>query len=417
MDGETFGQTLRRLRRERGLSLRNLQALARYDFTYLGQVERGEKPGSLDLATTCDRSLGLNGQLVALYRRSNNPVSGPTDVEDNMRRREALKTIVVAPLSVTPLAAFSLPGTAEAASSAPNELIRSLESQAEFYRGLYHTAASPTDLLRMVCDHLNRSVELLRSGLPTSGRIRVLRNRSEIGTLAGRLAFFDLHDTVAARGYYGMAYEAASQASDNALAAAALGHLAFVPAGEGNPAAALDYLSGAVDHADRTDNPILLSWIHAIEAEFLATVDNAASLRALEDAESYLDVSYGDPVPPWFDYYSADRLEGFRGYTLLKTGNVAEARASLSTALKGLAPTAFKQRAVFLTDIASTYVTNGASDVEHACAVATEGVTSVAVTGYATARDRLRQFRTQLRPWDDTSVVRSLDERLAELTA
>jgi transcriptional regulator with XRE-family HTH domain len=63
-----FGLELRRRRRARGLSLRALQGLVRYDFTYLGQVERGEKPGSVALAATCDVALDAQGRLLALFR-------------------------------------------------------------------------------------------------------------------------------------------------------------------------------------------------------------------------------------------------------------------------------------------------------------------------------------------------------------
>ena len=258
MSGETFGQALRRLRQEHGLSLRRLQALARYDFTYLGQVERGEKPGSIELAITCDRALGLAGELIEIYRRSSTAPARFTDEEDDMHRRAAMKALASTPL----VFAVGAGGHVEA------EIAR-LERNSEIYRHLYHGANSPADLLGLVRDHLDTTVDLLRRLPDGPSRIRVLRNRSEIGTLAGRLAFFDLDNSTQARGFYGLAHEAATQADDHALAAAALGHLAFVPAREGNIAAAVDYLCGAADHARRTDAAALRSWVAAVEAELL----------------------------------------------------------------------------------------------------------------------------------------------------
>jgi transcriptional regulator with XRE-family HTH domain len=405
VSGETFGQALRRLRQERGLSLRKLQILARYDFTYLGQVERGEKPGSLDLAITCDRALGLAGELIGIYRRSSTTLPRFTSEEDDMRRRTAMKTLVATPLVFT----VGSGGNAEA------EIIR-LERNAEIYRHLYHGANSPVDLLGLVRDHLDTTVDLLRRLSDGPSKNRVLCNRSEIGTLAGRLAFFDLHDATQARGFYGLAHEAATQAADDALAAVALGHLAFVPAREGNVATAVDYLGGAADHARRTGAAALRSWIAAVEAELLTPVNPAASLRALDHAQAFLtDTAVGTPA--WFDYYSAERLHGFRGYTLLKVGRADEARQVLTTALAGLPPAAVKQRAVFLMDIASSHISGDAPDVDQACDLAGDGAASLALAGYATAGDRLREFRAQVRPWDHTSAVRNLDERLAELTA
>jgi hypothetical protein len=161
---------------------------------------------------------------------------------------------------------------------------------------------------------------------------------------------------------------------------------------------------------------VLRSWIAAVEAELLTPVNPAASLRALDHAQTLLaDTAEGTPA--WFDYYSTERLHGFRGYTLLKVGRVDEARQVLNAALGGLPPAAVKQRAVFLMDIASSHISGDAPDVEHACQLAADGAASLAIAGYATAGDRLREFRAQVRPWDHTSAVRNLDERLAELTA
>ena len=100
MSGETFGEALRSARQQRRLSLRKLQVLTRYDFTYLGQVERGEKPGSAELAAVCDRTLGMDGHLVETYRRASVPPTRPGQQEDEMRRRTAIKAMAVSPLAV-----------------------------------------------------------------------------------------------------------------------------------------------------------------------------------------------------------------------------------------------------------------------------------------------------------------------------
>ncbi|MGC9667676.1 hypothetical protein ACNTMW_14105 [Planosporangium sp. 12N6] len=55
--------------------------------------------------------------------------------------------------------------------------------------------------------------------------------------------------------------------------------------------------------------------------------------------------------------------------------------------------------------------------VEHAYVLAADGAARLALAGNAAAGEWLREFRAQLRPWDHTSAVRTLDERLAELTA
>jgi transcriptional regulator with XRE-family HTH domain len=80
---DTFGQTLRQLRQQRGWSLRDLARAAAYDHSYLSQVERGVRPPTAGLAKTCDRALHAGGALLAAYHRH-----GPS--EDDMQRRTLL---------------------------------------------------------------------------------------------------------------------------------------------------------------------------------------------------------------------------------------------------------------------------------------------------------------------------------------
>jgi len=71
-----WGPALRAARQARHVSLRGLQALVSYDFTYLGQVERGEKPGSREVAARCDAALETGGTLTAAYEASVEAVTG-----------------------------------------------------------------------------------------------------------------------------------------------------------------------------------------------------------------------------------------------------------------------------------------------------------------------------------------------------
>lgn len=67
MTAESFGEALRHLRQQRHVSLRALAARITYDFGYLGQVERGERGGSADLAKRCDDALGADGALYSAF--------------------------------------------------------------------------------------------------------------------------------------------------------------------------------------------------------------------------------------------------------------------------------------------------------------------------------------------------------------
>ncbi len=60
-----FGQVMRRLMTERGLSLRKLAKLTSYNVGYLSKVRNGHKPATRKLAAVLDNALGANGELLA----------------------------------------------------------------------------------------------------------------------------------------------------------------------------------------------------------------------------------------------------------------------------------------------------------------------------------------------------------------
>jgi tetratricopeptide (TPR) repeat protein/transcriptional regulator with XRE-family HTH domain len=68
--GSTFGQELRRRRDDRGLSLRKFSELVHYSPGYIGKVETGDKPATLELARRCDDVLEAGGELI---RTMNSP--------------------------------------------------------------------------------------------------------------------------------------------------------------------------------------------------------------------------------------------------------------------------------------------------------------------------------------------------------
>ncbi|TDD21564.1 helix-turn-helix domain-containing protein [Kribbella turkmenica] len=62
-----FGAHLRQCRQAVGLSLRQLATRVGYDHSYLSQVERGQRPGSAELARLCDRELGTGNELSTAF--------------------------------------------------------------------------------------------------------------------------------------------------------------------------------------------------------------------------------------------------------------------------------------------------------------------------------------------------------------
>lgn len=73
-----FGIQLRECRQTAGLSLRQLAGRVGYDHSYLSQVERGQRPGSADLARLCDRELETGGRLSKSFEQKPARPSAPS---------------------------------------------------------------------------------------------------------------------------------------------------------------------------------------------------------------------------------------------------------------------------------------------------------------------------------------------------
>jgi len=331
--------------------------------------------------------------------------------DELMQRRAILKLVGLA--STTGFASLSDADSTRSGSPTP-EAMRDLDQLADRYQALYHSTA-PAVLMTPVAAHLETLRDLLRQGGTELVRRRLLANRARVATLAGRLAFFDLRDQMAARGYYNLALESAREAGDHLQAAAVLAHVAFIPAADNGFGAALDYLRGAAQHAARHPDARVASWLYAIESEIHTNAGETKSALAAIDRALDVLARPGLTVDlPWFDYYDSTRLSGFAGYALLHAGKFEESRIALTTALGQMPRTAVKQRAVFLTDIAAVELACG--DLDKACATAGDAADQLRQAGYAVGFGRLRDFRGSLVPWTDSAPVRALDEQLAALS-
>lgn len=329
--------------------------------------------------------------------------------DEIMRRRAFLQLI-----SLTP--ATGLADNRSSHVTSPRvtpDTVADLDQLAGRYQTMYH-AVAPAVLLTPVVAHLDTVRDLLRQAPGRSIRRKLLANRARVATLAGRLAFFDLCDPMAARGYYNLAIEAAHEAGDHQQAAAALGHIAFIPAADHGFAASVDYLRGANQQLKRYPHGPLTSWLAAVESELDTEAGrHSAALEAVDRARDELAKPGLYEDLPWFDYYDAARLAGFAGFANLRAGRTVEARMALAEALGQLPATAVKQRAVFLVDLASVHLNDGALD--EACRAAGGAADQLHRAGYATGFGRLRKFRATVEPWRSSSHVRTLDDQLATI--
>jgi hypothetical protein len=190
--------------------------------------------------------------------------------------------------------------------------------------------------------------------------------------------------------------------------------VAFIPAADNGLGAALDYLRAAAQHVAKRPDGRVASWLYAVESEIQTNAGSyVAALAAVERALETLVRPGLTAELPWFDYYDDTRLSGFAGYALLRAGKFEESRTELTSALDRLPRNAVKQRAVFLTDIASVELACG--DLDKACATAGDAAEQLSQAGYAVGFGRLQAFRRAVGTWSGSTPVRTLDEQLAAL--
>jgi hypothetical protein len=257
-------------------------------------------------------------------------------------------------------------------------------------RELYWTSPA-ADLFESAYAHAQLGVRLLRATSSERTRATLATALAESAMLAGRLAFFDLRQPAVAQRCYETALGASREASDHALAAGVLGHMAFIPAFAGDTAHGLELVEAAQQHCWYGVTPLARSWLHCVAAETIAqSVDAAGYRRHIGLAEDA--VGADRTVPEWFDFFDASRLNGFAGYCALAAGDNTTASTRLQLALDDLAPSAAKQRTVLLADLATAHL----DDSGHAAALVDQALDVLTGDWYATGHQRIGQVADRL---------------------
>src|SRR5215472_12008147 len=279
--------------------------------------------------------------------------------DELMRRRAVLKLMGLATTAgVVPGMGREL---ARSGTVTPEEM-RDLDHLAGRYQALYHSTA-PAVLMTPVVAHLETLRDFLRQGVPVSLRRPLFANQARVAMLGGRLAFYDLNDSLAGRGYFNLALESAREAGDHLQAAAAIGQVAHIPAAEANYSAALDYVRAARHQAGKHPNALVESWLMA-EESFIHTSagSHAAALRANDRAREKLAGPSSTADPPWLDYHDETRLSGIAGYALLRDRQIEASRAALSDVVARLPARAVKIRGQRLVELALVDLAGGDLD-------------------------------------------------------
>jgi hypothetical protein len=277
-------------------------------------------------------------------------------------------------------------------------------------RKLYWAVPAPR-MYETVTAHAQFGVGLLRGSGTAELRGRLASSVAEATMLAARIAFFDLRQPNDARHYYQAAFAASREADDHALGSAVLAHLAFIPAYSSQAGEARDLVRAAHAHASRGVSAVHKAWLYAVEAEIEAKLGGSArSIDLIGQCEDAFGRDARYETPQWLDYFDASRISGFRGYCELAVGRASQAATSLGQTLTTLAPSAGKQRAIVLADLADSYARQ--AEVERSCQLLTDALHSLRDQWYATAMERVQGVRGTLLRYGDTQPVRDLDDTL-----
>lgn len=258
-------------------------------------------------------------------------------------------------------------------------------------RELYWTS-QPNDLFELAYTSAQLGTRLIRGAGTAQIRTPLGAALAECAMLAGRLALFDLRESAVAQRCFDTALAATREAGDHALAAAVLGHMAFVPGFAGDTSHALELVSAAHQHCWYGVSPVVRSWLHCVASEMISHSPEPTRYRhRIELAEEALDGSH-EPVPEWCDFYDSSRLRGFAGYSALAAGDTDTARDHLRAALDALAPTGKKQRTVLLADLASAHL----DDADHAASLLRQALDLLEHDWYATGHQRVGEVIRRL---------------------
>jgi hypothetical protein len=270
----------------------------------------------------------------------------------------------------------------------------------------------PARMYQPAVAHAQLGAALLSGSGPQNQRARLAGSLAQASLLAARLAHWDLQREDQARLHYRNALIAAREADDHEIGSAILGHLAFIPAYNGQAGEARDLMRAAYAHAARGVSKAQRSWLHAVDAEVESRLGDPK--RAIDLIGRAEDAFYnGGTVvddPQWQDYYDYTRLNGFKGFCHMNGGNADMAREALQNSLMALKPAEAKQRTVVLADLADIAVRT--KDIEEACLTLGRALENLDAHWYAVGWARIETVFEKLKPYKEHRMVRELDNRI-----
>ncbi|HZN72674.1 MAG TPA: helix-turn-helix transcriptional regulator [Micromonosporaceae bacterium] len=322
---DRFGPALRRSRRQQGLSLRELGRLTNYHYSYLAQVERGERSPTKELATACDRALNAGDALLEAY--------GIGEEADHMQRRTVLQSMTTLAL-VVPVAHVSL----EALRQGFTRVIDADHDDwqriaADYGEAFYSTA--PTELV----EQLGGDLAVLHHRLVAAKDRLVIRDlQRAVGLLSVVLALTlaGMGQTAVARRWWSVGRKAADESGDHETQIMVRAWEVVNGPYAGRP---LDEVITLADHAVALADGLPCAGTAGVlsgRAQALALAGRAdearESVRQAEEVTGRLPSSTVDNADSIFGWPEV-RLRHTESYVYTEIGAVSDARGAQDRAL------------------------------------------------------------------------------------
>ncbi|MDQ7910795.1 helix-turn-helix transcriptional regulator [Phytohabitans sp. ZYX-F-186] len=387
-----FPPTLRRLRDERGLSLRELGRRVHHSKTYLHELETGVKTPTVETAQALDVVLDAGGELARM-------VSVDTG---GVRRR----TFVAAAGIAAALPHQRLAFGRRVGADLPAQLV----TRAARLRRLDDYLGG-ADTYRLYAAEVESTKTLIRDGSYTEATgLGLLAVLAEQAQLAGWAAFdAGLHGD--ADRLYRTSLAAAQDAADPALAGNAWAFIAYLRLGLGQPG--VDEAVAAVETAGPGVTPGVRALLHCRRAWAHAVMGQAADAeRHLALGATALTEHDDRPEPDWVYWVDRSEVEIMTGRCWTVLRRPLRAITVLEQVLAAYDDTHARDKALYLSWLADAYL--DAHEVEQACETAGRAVELSAGVGSIRPGQRIDGFLGRLDPYGSLPCVVDLRARAVE---
>jgi transcriptional regulator with XRE-family HTH domain len=288
-----FGVTLRRLREQRGLSLRELARDAVHGKSYLHELETGLKQPTLDVARRLDEVLGAGGELASLVRGPGARVGSATAGDSEIEALELARRVE--------------------ASDVGHETLTRLERAVDDLATSYATTP-PQLLLRRVRQHLAYVEQLLDARKTLDQQRRLLVVGAWMSLLSATV-LVDLRERAGAAAHLATAKQLAEQAGHAEIQAWCYETAAWQVLTDGDLPAAVDMSRRAQAIAPRGSSALVQAT--AQEGRAWARMRRGAETRDALDRVDRLVTPLPVPERPEHHYrYDPDKALSYTATTL-----------------------------------------------------------------------------------------------------